>query len=113
MSTIEYKGLSKIYGPIVIVEKIDPVGYNELAEIITPDGQERLGMVLETTKDYAVVQVFEGTDKLNIKNTRVSFTGKPLNLKVSEKILGRVFNGVGRPLDNGPDIIPEVQLNVN
>ena len=113
MSNIEYKGLSKIYGPLIVIEKTDPIGYNEIVQIITPDGHERLGMVLETAKDYAVVQVFEGTDTLSIKNTRVIFTGSPLKLKVNESILGRVFNGVGRPIDGGTDIVSDKELNVN
>lgn len=113
MTSFEYKGLSNIYGPIIIIEKTQAVGYNELVEVVDDKGRERLGMVLETHEDFVVVQVFEGTTGLNIKNTRVSFRGKPLKLKVCDEIVGRVFDGIGRPIDGGPAIFSDLELDVN
>ncbi|MGL1893238.1 MAG: V-type ATP synthase subunit B [Spirochaetaceae bacterium] len=98
----EYIGVSKIDGPLIFVEKTDPVGYRELVEVIDREGNLRKGMVLETSKDIVVVQVFDGTSGLTINQTNVRFMGEPLSIKVSDEMLGRVFNGLGIPRDGGP-----------
>ncbi len=98
----EYIGIKEISGPLVMVEGIHNVGYNELAEVVDPDGRVRLGMILESSEGAAVIQVFEGTYGLSLPDTRVRFRGEPLMFGVSEEILGRVFNGLGKPIDDGP-----------
>jgi len=109
----EYIGVGKIDGPLLFIEKTHPVGYRELVECIDTQGNLRLGMVLETSRDTVVVQVFEGTSGLTIPKTRVRFTGGPLKIAVSKKMLGRVFNGLGNPIDGGPPQKEEAVLDVN
>ena len=95
----EYIGISRVAGPLVFVDGIHNVGYNELAEVVDPDGRVRLGMILESAERAAVIQVFEGTSGLSIPETRIRFRGEPLKFGVSGEILGRVFNGLGAPID--------------
>ena len=109
----EYIGISQVAGPLVFVEGIHDVGYNELAEVIDGTGRVRLGMILETSDNAAVIQVFEGTAGLSIPDTRVRFRGEPLSFGVSGEILGRVFNGVGEPIDDGPPPRSEKRMDVN
>ena len=103
----EYVGLDEVSGPIVGVSGIHNVGYNELAEIVDRRGTTRLGMTLEVSEGAAVIQVFEGTSGLKLGDTRVRFRGHPLTLAVSEEMLGRAFDGLGRPFDGGPEPIGE------
>ncbi len=112
MKLEEYSTIREISGPLMIVEKVKNVGYGEVVEVIVSDNETRLGQVLETSTDMAVIQVFEGTTGLDTHNTRVRFTGEPIKLPVSEDMLGRVFTGIGKPI-NGPEIIPEDELDVN
>jgi len=100
-------GLDEVSGPIVGVSGIHNVGYNELAEIVDRHGTTRLGMTLEVSEGAAVIQVFEGTSGLKLGDTRVRFRGHPLTLAVSEEMLGRAFDGLGRPFDGGPEPIGE------
>ena len=109
----EYKGIREISGPLIIIENIHDVGYNELVEIKGGQGEEKLGMVLETSEGAAVVQVFEGTTGLSLPDTVVRFRGEPLRLPVCREMLGRVFDGLGRPTDGGPDPIAEDRWDVN
>ncbi|HEX9933928.1 MAG TPA: V-type ATP synthase subunit B, partial [bacterium] len=109
----EYRGVQKIEGPLLFVSGIHNVGYNELVELRDKDGRDRLGVVLETSEGAAVIQVFEGTSGLNLSNTAVRFRGEPQRLPVSREMLGRVFDGVGRPIDGGPDPIAEEFWDVN
>jgi V/A-type H+-transporting ATPase subunit B len=102
-----YTTISRITGPLLFVEKIRGVGYGELVEIITPSGEERRGQVLEVGETFAVIQVFEGTDGLDVDKTLVRFTGDILRMPVSSDLLGRIFNGRGEPIDGGPPIAPE------
>lgn len=97
----EYIGVDRIEGPLVFVRGTHPIGYRELAEVVAPDGRVRLGMVLDTAADVVVAQVFDGTVGLTMPETRVRFRGEPLSLGVSGRMLGRVFNGLGRPIDGG------------
>jgi V/A-type H+-transporting ATPase subunit B len=109
----EYIGVEKIDGPILFVRHTHPVGYHELAQCIDNRGNIRLGIVLETSTDMVVVQVFEGTSGLTLPGTRVRFLGQPLNIPVSKRMLGRIFNGLGDPIDGGPPPKGEIELNVN
>jgi V/A-type H+-transporting ATPase subunit B len=109
----EYQGTQKIVGPLLFIEGIHNVGYNELVEVKDGQGENRLGMILETSEGAAVVQVFEGTTGLSLKDTVVRFRGEPLSLPVHREMLGRVFDGLGRPIDDGPEPIADEQWNVN
>ncbi len=112
MPAKEYVGLSQINGPLIFVEKPSDVGYNEVVEITIGD-QKRLGQVVQISDQMAMIQVFEGTNGLTIDNTRVKFLGKPLMIKVSDEMLGRVFNGIGQPIDNGPEILMGDSRDIN
>ena len=109
----EYIGISEITGPLIIIEGIHNVGYNEMAEVIDSDGNVRLGLILESGENMAVVQVFEGTTGLSLPNTHVRFKGGPLEIPVSKDMLGRIFDGIGRPLDNLPKPVAEDKQDVN
>jgi len=109
----EYKTVTKIAGPLVFVEGVNDIGYNEIVEITLPSGEKRKGQVLETSKGIAVVQIFGSTAGLNISETRVKFLGETMKLGVSTEMLGRVFNGLGEPRDKGPKIIPEARIDIN
>jgi V/A-type H+-transporting ATPase subunit B len=102
----EYTTVSEIAGPLMVVEKVSGVAFGEVVRIRASDGGERLGQVLEARTDVAVVQVFEGTKGLDTKGTSVRFIGETMKLPVSMDVLGRVFDGTGRPIDGGPEIIP-------
>ncbi|MFP4482338.1 MAG: V-type ATP synthase subunit B [Thermovirgaceae bacterium] len=109
----EYRTISDLSGPLVVVEKVEDVMYDELVEIELPDGERRRGRVLEISTDRALVQIFEGTTGIDVSATKVRFTGKVLRLPVSKEILGRIFNGRGEPIDDGTPIIPEKMLDIN
>jgi V/A-type H+-transporting ATPase subunit B len=103
----QYLGVHEVSGAIVAIRGIHNVGYNELVEVVDGRGKTRLGMTLEVSDGAAVAQVFEGTSGLTLENTRVRFRGAPLAMPVSEELLGRAFDGLGRPIDGGPDPIGE------
>ncbi len=109
----EYIGLKKIDGPLIFVGNTHPVGYRELVECVDESGHVRLGMVLETSRDAVVAQIFESTSGLTIPYTRVRFRGEPLKIGVSRDMLGRVFNGLGQPIDGGPPEKGEAEFDVN
>ena len=109
----EYLTISDVAGPLIIVEKTIDVKYQELVEIELSSGEIRRGQVLEITEDKAVVQVFEGTRGVDVSNTKVRFLGKVIELPLSLDILGRIFDGSGRPIDDGPPIIAEKKLDIN
>jgi len=111
--TKEYRTARQIIGPLVLLEGVEGVTYGELTDIKEPDGSLRRGRVLEVNGDKALVQVFEGTSGLAPESISVKFLGKGMELGVSQDMLGRVFDGFGRPIDDGPPIIPEKWLNVN
>ena len=108
----EYKTINQIAGPLVFVEKTEPVGYQEIVNIKMPDGTIRRGQVLDTSKNIVVVQVFEGTGGLD-KECGVIFTGETLKLPASIDLLGRILSGSGDPLDGGPRIVPDKLLDIN
>ncbi len=111
--SIQYLGLKKVDGPLIALDKVKNVGYEEVAAIKLDDGTERIGRIVELHGDKAVLQVFEGTKGLSLKNTRTKFTGKPMELALSEEILGRTFNGAGKPIDGLGDIYPEKFEDIN
>lgn len=113
IKTREYTTVAEVAGPLMIVEGVEGVAYNEIVDIETPAGQMRSGQVLEVREDIAVVQVFEGTRDLNTSTTKVRFTGETARIGVSLDMLGRVFNGTGNPIDGGPEIIPDMELDIN
>ncbi len=113
LSRREYISVDKIEGPLVFIRNTHPVGYRELIECIDKQGNVRLGIVLETSVNTVVAQVFEGTSGLTLPDTRVRFSGEPLTIAVSKEMLGRVFNGLGQPIDGGPPQRSDIELDVN
>jgi len=109
----EYITVREIVGPLILMEGVEGAKYNELVEVEFPDGSIGLGNVLEVEEDAVLLQSFETTSGLNVAETRVRFTGKSLELPVCKDILGRVFDGLGRPMDKGPRVIPEKKLDIN
>lgn len=109
----EYKTIQEIASPLMIVKNVEGVTYDELAEIELPNGEVRRCKVLEVEDDHAVVQLFESAQGINLAQSKVRFLGHPLQLGVSEDMLGRVFNGMGEPIDGGPAILAEEHRNIN
>jgi len=109
----EYRTVTEVVGPLMIVEGVEGVKYEELVEIEIQTGEKRRGRVLEIDGDKAMIQLFEGSTGINLKGTKVRFLGKPLELGVAESMIGRIFDGLGRPKDGGPEIIPEKRLDIN
>lgn len=109
----EYLTVKEIVGPLILVEGVEGAKYNEMVEVEFPDGSVGLGNVLEVEESLVLLQSFEATSGLNISQTKIRFTGKSLELPVSRDILGRVFDGLGRPIDKGPRIIPDKRLDIN
>jgi len=112
-SGLEYKSVSQIYGPLIIVENVKDVGYDELVAVKAPDGETRLGKVIEVTQKSVTVQVFEGTTGLSPSETRTRFLGKPLEVPVSTEMLGRMLNSFGDPIDGRPRFFTEDRRDVN
>ncbi len=109
----EYLTVREIVGPLILMEGVAGAKYNELVEVEFPDGSIGLGNVLEVEEDAVLLQSFETTSGLNVAETRIRFTGKGLELPVCKDILGRVFDGLGRPIDKGPRVIPDKKLDIN
>ncbi|MCM8759239.1 MAG: V-type ATP synthase subunit B [Candidatus Omnitrophica bacterium] len=109
----QYTNLEEIAGQLFVIKNIHNVGYNEIVEITEETGDIRIGITLEVGENYAVVQVLGGTSGMSLKNCRVRFKGKPLEFGVSSQILGRIFDGLGNPLDGLPKPVAEEEMNVN
>ena len=109
----EYKTIQEIASPLMIVKNVEGVTYDELAKIELPNGEVRRCKVLEVEDDHAVVQLFESAQGINLAQSKVRFLGHPLQLGVSEDMLGRVFNGMGEPIDGGPAILAEEHRDIN
>ncbi|MCX8167160.1 MAG: V-type ATP synthase subunit B, partial [Candidatus Micrarchaeota archaeon] len=109
----EYKTIVQVSGPLVFVEKVTNVGYNEIAIVELNDGTKRYGQVLAVNENVAVLQLFGPTTGINLTDTKVKFIGETMKLGVSLDMLGRIFDGLGRPRDNGPSIIPEKRLDIS
>lgn len=109
----EYRSIKESAGPLMLIENVEGVTYDELGEIELQTGEKRLCKVLEVNKDAALVQLFESATGTNLQESKVRFLGKGLEFGVSEDIVGRVFDGMGRPIDDGPKIIPDQKININ
>lgn len=109
----DYRSVKEIVGPLMVVENVEGVKFDELVDIEIQTGERRRGKVLEVNGSKAVVQLFEGSAGINLENTTVRFLGKPLSLDVSEDMLGRIFDGMGKPKDNGPAILPDKIVDIN
>jgi len=110
---LQYVGASRIEGPLVVVERICDVGYDEIVEILDPAGHPRLGRVLDISETQAVVQVLEGTTGLSNQSLHARFLGESFRLPVSRQMLGRVFDGLGRAADGGPPALSAERRDVN
>ncbi|MGN0642139.1 MAG: V-type ATP synthase subunit B [Huintestinicola sp.] len=111
--SVQYLGLKEINGPLVVLDNVTGISYDEVAEITLDDGSVRMGRVVQIDGTRAVLQVFEGTKGLSLKNTRTKFSGKPMEIPLSEELLGRVFSGSGRPIDGLGDIYAEKYADIN
>lgn len=109
----EYRSIQEVAGPLMVVSGVEGVKYDELGEIELSNSEVRRCKVLEVNGDTALVQLFESATGINLSDSKVRFLGKSLDFGVSPDILGRVFSGMGKPIDNGPDIIPEKRLDIN
>lgn len=110
---VQYSNIAEIKGPLVVVDGVENAAFDELVEIETNEGEKRLGKVLEVGNGKAIVQVFEGTTGLSVSGTNAKFVGKVMEMPVSEQVLGRVFDGLGRPKDGLPDLVAESFLDIN
>jgi V/A-type H+-transporting ATPase subunit B len=108
----EYRSVTQVAGPLMIVEGVEEVAYGEVVHIRTPEGENRMGQVLESQENLAIIQVFEGTRGLDTDETRVRFSGDIMKISLSKEMLGRSFDGLGRPIDGGPEIIPEIRMPI-
>ena len=111
--SIEYLGLSEINGPLIVLEGVSDASYEEIVEITVDGNKRKLGRIVEVYENKAVIQVFEGTEEMSLKNTHTKLTGRPMEIALSKDILGRVFNGVGEPIDGLGNIASEERRNVN
>ncbi len=109
----EYKTIREVASPLMIVKQVEGVTYDELAEIELHNGETRRCKVLEVDGDTAIVQLFESAAGINLKESKVRFLGHTLELPVSEDMLGRVFDGMGKPIDGGPDILSDSRMDIN
>ena len=109
----EYRTINEVSGPLMLVKGVENVTYDELGEIELPNGEIRLCQVLEIDGSDALVQLFESSAGINLSRSKVRFLSHPLQLGVSEDMLGRVFDGMGKPIDGGPDILPDAYMDIN
>ncbi|HZD42539.1 MAG TPA: V-type ATP synthase subunit B, partial [Methanomicrobiales archaeon] len=107
----EYRTITQIAGPLLFVEKTEPIGYGELVNIVLSDGTMKRGQVLDTSDEIVVVQVFESTAGIG-KDSGIRFTGETIKMPVGREMLGRILSGGGKPIDGGPDIVPEKRLDI-
>lgn len=113
MKGMEYRGVKSVDGPIVVVERTDNVFYGEIVDVRDRNREKRTGRVIDVSEKYAVVQIFGSTSGIDLENTTVEFLETPMELRVSEDLLGRIFNGLGKPIDGYPEIISSKKINVN
>jgi V/A-type H+/Na+-transporting ATPase subunit B len=113
LSTKQYQGVDEIYGPLIVVQGVSDVAYDEAVEILLPSGEVRRGRVLQASNQGAVIEVWGGTQSLAMSSTRVRFTGESLHIGVSAGMLGRIFNGLGEPIDGIAAPVAEVMADVN
>uniref|UniRef100_A0A7S2ZCD4 ATPase F1/V1/A1 complex alpha/beta subunit N-terminal domain-containing protein n=1 Tax=Rhodosorus marinus TaxID=101924 RepID=A0A7S2ZCD4_9RHOD len=110
---VDYRTVAAVNGPLVILDKVKSPRYAEIVNVTLGDGTQRRGQVLEVNGDKAVVQIFEGTTGIDNKNTHCEFSGEILKTPVSRDMLGRIFNGSGKPIDGGPPVVPEAYLDIS
>ncbi len=111
--SLQYLGLSEITGPLVILDNVEDVGFEEMVEISMEDGTNKMGRVVQIEGKRVVVQVFEGTNGLSLKNTKTKFIGKPMEIPLSKEVLGRIFNGSGKPIDGLGNIFADKMADIN
>ena len=109
----EYRTIQEVAGPLMLVRGVEGVTYDELGEIELVNGETRRCKVLEVNGSDVLVQLFESSTGINLSNSKVRFLGRSMELGVSEDMLGRVFDGLGRPIDDGPEILPEARMDIN
>ena len=110
---IDYIGVKEINGSLIVIDNVDNVSYEEVVSIRLESGEIRQGRVVQIDGKRIVVQVFEGTRNISLENTRTRLKGHPMEMALSPEILGRVFDGAGRPIDGLGDIFPEKKVNIN
>ncbi len=113
MKGIEYSGLNAVDGPIIVVKRTENIFYGETVYVRDKNGEKKTGRVVDLNEDTAVVQIFGSTTGLDLSQTRIEFLDKPMELKVGKGLLGRIFNGLGQPIDGYPEVIAEKSVNVN
>ena len=111
--SIQYIGLKEINGPMVVIDNVPDVAFDEMVELVLDSGETRTGRVVTVEGKRAVIQVFEGTTGLSLTNTRTQFTGKPMELPLSKELLGRIFNGAGKPIDGLGEVYAEKYMDIN
>ena len=111
--SIEYLGLSEINGPLIVLEGIRDASFDEIVEFTVEGSKKKLGRIVEIYEDKAVIQVFEGTEDMSLKNTHTKLTGHPMEIALSEAILGRTFNGIGQPIDGLGNIVSDLKRDIN
>jgi V/A-type H+-transporting ATPase subunit B len=109
----EYKTVASVYGPLMLVQSVDQAKYGHIVDVQLADGSVRRGQILQVENDKVLIQVFQGTEGIDVKNTVVRFLAKPLELPVSSDLLGRVFDGLGQPNDGGPAVIADKRMDIN
>lgn len=111
--SIEYLGLSEINGPLIVLEGVQDAAFEEIVEITVEGKEKKLGRIVEIYDDKAVIQVFEGTENMSLKNTHTKLTGHPMEIALSTSMLGRTFNGIGQPIDRLGPVVSDVKRNIN
>jgi V/A-type H+-transporting ATPase subunit B len=111
--SIEYLGLSEINGPLIVLEGVQDAAFEEIVEITVEGKEKKLGRIVEIYDDKAVIQVFEGTENMSLKNTHTKLTGHPMEIALSSSMLGRTFNGIGQPIDRLGPVISDIKKNIN
>ena len=113
MKGIEYKGITSVDGPIIVVKRSENIFYNEIVSVRDRNGEKKTGRVIDLSEDIAIVQVFGSTTGLDLNETSVEFLEEPMELRVGEGLLGRIFNGLGEPIDGLPPIVSSKKVDVN
>ena len=111
--SIEYLGLSSINGPLIVLEGVQDAFYDEIVEFVVDGTERKIGRIVEIYEDKAVIQVFEGSENMSLKNTHTKLTGHPMEIALSPDILGRTFNGIGQPIDDLGPLVSALKRDVN